>query len=81
MLPPLPGSVIGPLEIEPDSATSQLNSEMRKPLKPSPLIVADMLPAGLGVICAALAVALAATTNAAVNSMHMMVFRITDLSP
>ncbi|HKG04269.1 MAG TPA: hypothetical protein VKB03_13905 [Conexibacter sp.] len=69
MLPPLPGSTIGPVETVPLSSVSQVNSPIRNPLKPSPLIVADIAPPGLAVTVAALAtVAEAAISAVAINS-------------
>lgn len=69
MLPPLPGSTIGPVETEPLSARSHLNSPSSGPLKPRLLIVALIEPPGLAVTVAALAtVAEAAISAVAINS-------------
>jgi hypothetical protein len=76
MLPPLPGSTIGPVETEPPSVTSHLNSEIKNPLKPSPLIVAVMLPPGLAVTVAALATAAEAATSAAAINSDVSVLRM-----
>lgn len=75
-LPALPGSVIGPAETEPDIVTSHVNSWIRKPLKPSLFIVADMLPLGLTVIAVALASAAVTAMSAAASSARPNVLRM-----
>jgi hypothetical protein len=76
MLPPTPGSTIGPVETDPVSVVSQLNSPIRNPLKPRLLIVADMAPPGLAVTVAALATAAEAAINAVAINSDVSVLRI-----
>jgi len=76
MLPPLPGSTIGPVETEPLSVVSHLNSPINGPLKPRPLIVADMEPPGLAVTVAALAIAAEAAINAVAINSDVSVLRM-----
>src|ERR1051325_11938590 len=76
MPPALPGSTIGPVETEPPSVTSHLNSEIRNPEKPSPLIVADIAPPGLAVTVAALATAAEAATSAVAINSDVSVLRM-----
>jgi hypothetical protein len=76
MLPPLPGRTIGPVETEPPSSTSQVNSPIRNPLKPRLLMVADMAPPGLAVTDVALATAVEAAVSAAAINSDVSVLRI-----
>jgi hypothetical protein len=76
MLPPLPGRTIGPLLTDPPSVTSQVNSPIRNPLKPSPLIVADMAPPGLAVTDVALATAAEAAISAVAINSDVSVLRM-----
>jgi hypothetical protein len=75
-LPALPGSVIGPADTDPPIDTSQVNSEIRKPLNPSLLIVADIEPLGLTEIAVAPASAALTAMSAAASSTRPNVLRM-----